>query len=250
MPTTERETLVAEAVIDLTVHAGGRDFLDVLHDLTAHLVTLLDVRAVGMTILDEAGRLDYLTASDEMCRRLEEDQLELGEGPCVDSTRTGTVLPRVALGPGTPGLRRWPRFTPRALCAGILSVAAVPLHVSDNMLVAVNLMSATSGAPTEQDLRLAQLLADATGARLQQRQVLRARDEICDQMETALDTRIVIEQAKGALAARLGVDVEEAFIRLRSHARARQQTLGDLATHVTRGAVPSGLGTVPRRAGP
>ncbi|MFD7817470.1 ANTAR domain-containing protein [Streptomyces sp. NPDC059785] len=241
--TTERESLIAEAVPDLAARTCDCDVLDLLHDLTAHMVTLLGVRAAGTTVLNEAGEVDFLTASDETCRELEEDRLELNEGPCVDSARSGTVLAPVALrGPG-PGPRRRPRFTVRALRAGILGVAAVPLRAGEHTLGTVNLLSATPDGPTERDLRLAQVLADAAGAWLRQRQVLRTKDGILGQAEAAPDSRIVIEQAKGVLAARLGISVEESFARLRAHARAQQQRLGDLATSVARGTVPPALAT-------
>ncbi|GGL94688.1 transcriptional regulator [Streptomyces fumigatiscleroticus] len=245
MPSTYRETLVAEAVLDLSVRTYDCDVLDTLHDLTAYAVTLLGIRAAGTTIVDEAGRVNYLTASDEVCRQLEEDQLDLDEGPCLDSTRSGTVLPPVTLRPPGPGRQRWPRFTSRALRVGITCVAAVPLRTDGHAVGAVNLMCAGSSVPSEQDLRLAQVLADAAGVWLRQRQILRTRDEIAEQLEAACDTRLVIEEAKGVLMARLGIDVDEALLRLRSYARARRQSLGELAARVTGGTVPTGLDAPP-----
>ncbi|QEV61003.1 ANTAR domain-containing protein [Streptomyces spectabilis] len=208
-----------------------------------HTVSLLGVRSAGVTLLDETGQVDYVTASDETCRRLEEDQLELDEGPCVDSTRVGTALAPVLLRADYPSCQRWPRFTPRALGAGITCVAAVPLRAAQHPLGALNLLSADR-VPTREDLCLAQLLADATGSCLQHRQTVLAKDEISCQLETALESRIVIEQAKGVLAYRLGVDVEEAFTRLRAHARSRQQRLTELAAQVTQGVIPAELDTV------
>ncbi|MEU6113014.1 GAF and ANTAR domain-containing protein [Streptomyces sp. NPDC047117] len=245
MPTTDRETLVAEAVLDLATRTYECDVLDLLHDLTAYMVSLLGVRAAGATISNEAGKVDYLTASDEMCRQLEEEQLELDEGPCVDSTRSGTVLAPVALHPAGPVVQRWPRFAPRALSLGITSAAAVPLRAGEHTVGAVNLMSTAPFPLTERDLRLAQTLADAFGAWLRHRQVLRTKDEIVRQLQRALETRIVIEQAKGVLASRLGIGVDEAFVRLRCHARARQQKLSDLASRIAQGAMPCGLDVAP-----
>lgn len=237
MPTMHREELIAQAVLDLAVRPDGFDVLELLHDLTMYAVKLLDVRSAGITILDEAGQVDYVTASDETCRRLEEDQLELDEGPCVDSARTGTALPTVPLRADHPSRRRWPRFAPRAVAAGITCVAAVPMGTPQHPLGALNLLS-TERVPTREELSLAQVLVDAAGACLQHRQTLLARDEIIRQLETALESRIVIEQAKGVLASRLGVDVEEAFTRMRRHARSRQQKLTQLAAQ--RCEMPSG----------
>lgn len=167
-------------------------------------------------MFNRVGQVDYVTASDETCRRLEEDQLDLDEGPSVDSARTGEVLAPVLLHADRPGVLRWPRFTPRALDAGIAGVAAVPLRVGPHPLGALNLLSADR-APRWEDVDVAQVLADAAGVCLQHRQVGIAKDEIIRQLETALSSHIVIEQAKGVLAARLGVDMDEAFTRLCGH---------------------------------
>ncbi|EME52385.1 GAF and ANTAR domain-containing protein [Amycolatopsis decaplanina] len=241
MPATHRETLVAEAVLELATRSHDSDALDLLHDLTTCLVTLLGLRAAGATIPNEAGQVDYLTASDEVCRQLEQDQFELDEGPCVDSTRSGTALPPIALHPPGLGPQRWPRFTPRALRVGITHVAAVPLRAGKHTLGAVNLMSVTPAAPTESDLRLAQALADAAGSWLSQHRTQRTKDEIIDQLQTALNARIVIEQAKGVLAAHLKINVDEAFHRLRAHARNRRLKLTELAARIARGDIPSEL---------
>ncbi|MFJ8938539.1 ANTAR domain-containing protein [Streptomyces sp. NPDC102365] len=241
MHTTEREVRVAEAVLDMAARTEQSDVLGLLHDLTTHLVILCGLRGAGTTILDEAGRVDYLTASDEMCRSLEEEQRDLDEGPCVDSTRAGAALAPVMLGPGSVGALRWPRFAPRALREGITWVASVPLRAGTNTVGAVNLMGADPGALDARAMRLAQILADAAGAWLVQRQLQRTKDELIEQLQTALDTRIVIEQAKGVLAAKLGVDVHEAFNRLRGYARSQREKLGDVATRVANGSIPPEL---------
>ncbi|MFH8980327.1 ANTAR domain-containing protein [Streptomyces varsoviensis] len=237
-----RDVLAAQSVLDLASRTDGFDILELLHDLTTHTVSLLGLRSAGVTILDEAGEVDYLTASDEACRHLEEDQIELGEGPCLDAARTGAPLAPVLLRATYPGHQLWPRFSPRALSAGITSVAAVPLRTPQHGLGALNLMSA-GRVPTREELRLAQVLADAAGSSLHHRQTLRSKDELINQLETALESRIVIEQAKGVISSRLAIDVEEAFARLRHHARGRQLKLTELAAEVARGVVPVELDT-------
>ncbi|MCQ4207834.1 ANTAR domain-containing protein [Streptomyces longispororuber] len=238
----KHDVLTSQAVLDLAFRADGFDVLELLHDLTAHTVSLLGLRSAGVTVLSETGQVDYLTASDETCRRLEEDQLELGEGPCLDSTRSGKILPPVLLRAAHPSHDLWPRFTARALRAGITSVAAVPLRTPHHPLGAVNLMSG-GRVPTREDLSLAQSLADAAGICLHHRQTVLTKNEIIGQLQTALTSRIVIEQAKGMIAARQGIGMEEAFNRLRGHARSRQQKLTELATHVVQGALPVEIDT-------
>lgn len=232
---------VARAVLDLGSRPDGFDVLELLHDLTGYVVRLGRVRSAGVTVLDENGHVDYLTASDEACARLEEAQLDLDEGPCVDSARTGRVLAPVALDPAGPASACWPRFAVRAVAAGVTSVAAVPLRTREHGLGAVNLLHDGPGTIPAEDLQLAQLLADAAGNRLDHRQSLLDRDEVIAQLTGALQSRIVIEQAKGMLASRLGTDVADAFGRLRDHARSRRQKLTELARQIVQGEIPAEL---------
>ncbi|WP_353943923.1 GAF and ANTAR domain-containing protein [Streptomyces sp. HUAS MG91] len=230
---------VAQAVLDLSSRPDGFDVLELLHDLTAYTVRLGQVHSAGVTILDETGRVDYLTASDEVCARLEEAQLDLDEGPCVDSARSGEVLPPLLLHPAVGAFEHWPLFAPRALAEGYSSVAAVPLRISENSLGSLNLLQKGSSPISATNLHAAQLLADATAVRLHHRQTLLASDEVVNQLTTALQSRIVIEQAKGMLAQRLGIDVDAAFKILRGHARSRQLRLIDVARRITRRDFPA-----------
>lgn len=241
MSSTEREIHVAHAVFDLALRPAGFDPLELLHDLTAHAVALLPVQCAGVTVLNlGSDDVVYATASDERCLALEEDQRELDEGPCLDATRGQRPLPVTAL-TGPPGTVRWPRFAARAQEAGITSVAAVLLRLPGVPLGALNLMM--SGPPhlSDQDLQLAQTLADATSAALSFRQQPVDRVQVLTRVRTALDSRMVIEQAKGVLYERLGISMDEALRRLRAHARSRRQKLTELSTQVVHGHVPADL---------
>ncbi|OKI02161.1 transcription antitermination regulator [Streptomyces sp. CB02923] len=241
MSTTEREVRIAEAVRDLVYRSADFDPLELLHDLTDLATALLPVAGAGVTILDDLGRVEYATASDERCRRLEEVQIELDEGPCLDAIRDGTVMPPASL--SGPAAMRWPRFARRARRAGITAVAAVPLRTPGFTAGALNLMSGQDAepVPTPDDLRIAQALADATAACFGHQHDLNSQAVLIEQLSTALDSRLVIEQAKGVLSERLRVSLDDAFERLRAHARARQRKLTDLAADVARGEVPAEL---------
>ncbi|MEU2790240.1 GAF and ANTAR domain-containing protein [Streptomyces sp. NPDC007100] len=239
MPATEREACVAEAVRDLVYRAPDFDPLELLHDLTDHALTLLPVAGAGVTVLDELGRVEYATASDERCRRLEEAQIDLDEGPCLEAARTRTALTTTAL--NGPAALRWPRFAHHARRAGIAALAAVPLRTPATTIGALNLMSTTALLPDARELRIAQALTDATAASLGHRHELRGQADLIKQLRTALDSRLVIEQAKGVLSERLAISIDEAFHRMRNHARARQQKLTDLAADVAGGSVPTEL---------
>ncbi|QEU93376.1 GAF and ANTAR domain-containing protein [Streptomyces kanamyceticus] len=241
MPTTDREVRIAQALLNLTQHRTEFDPLELLHDLTAHTVTLLPVQCAGITVLSHDGHNTvYVTASDELCLALEEEQSELGEGPCFDSARNQQPLPVTSL-TGPPGTTQWPRFALRAREMGITAVAAVILRLPNRSVGALNLLIAGPPYPTGRDLQLAQSLSDTTATTLALRQQLADKDQVLDQLQIALDSRLVIEQAKGALSVRLGVGMDEAFQRLRAHARSRQQKLTELSAQIIRGDTPAGL---------
>ncbi|MGY0017551.1 ANTAR domain-containing protein [Streptomyces sp. cg35] len=244
MPTNDLNLYVARAVLDLAHRPEGFDPLELLHDLTAQAVALLPVRCAGITVRNEQGQVVYVTASDMTCAGLEEDQIELDEGPCLDSVRTEQSLPLTLL--TSPwAAERWPRFTFRARRVGIRAVAAVRLPLPHMTFGALNLMMAGPPYVTSRDLELADVLAKAAAVALTHQRLLAGRDEVVAQLQTALDSRLVIEQAKGVLSATLNVSVDEAFTRLRAHARARGQKLTVLSTRIALGDIPHDLVPAP-----
>ncbi|GHE69305.1 transcriptional regulator [Streptomyces longispororuber] len=241
MPTTDREARIADAVLDLVHRRADFDPLELLHDLTGQVVALLQVRCAGVTVLDrDTHEPVHVTASDELCLALEQEQSALGEGPCIDSARARQPLPVTPL-TGPPGSVRWPRFAPYARRAGITAVAAVSLGLPQMALGGMNLMMTHPAGVSDQDLRLARTLADAAAVALAHQQQLIDKDTVLAQLQRALDSRLVIEQAKGVLSASLHLSMDEAFQRLRVHARSRQQKLTELAARIARGDVPAEL---------
>ncbi|WP_030374943.1 GAF and ANTAR domain-containing protein [Streptomyces rimosus] len=241
MSTTDRETRIADAVLDLVHRRADFDPLELLHDLTGQAVALLPVRCAGITVLDrDTHEPVHVTASDELCLDLEQEQSALGEGPCIDSARARRPLPVISL-TGPPGTVRWPHFAPHARQAGITAVAAVSLRLPQMALGGMNLMMTHPADVGDQDLRLARTLADATAVALAHRQEMIDKDTVLDQLQRALDSRLVIEQAKGVLSARLHLSMDDAFQRLRAHARSRQQKLTELSTRIARGDMPAEL---------
>lgn len=244
MPATEREVQIAEAMLDLADRVADFDVLDLLHDLTDHALTLLPVQGAGITIVDDRGWVRYATASDERCRELEEIQIELGEGPCLDSTRSSESLFPVAFGDGGPGAGRWPRFARHAHLAGVIAIAAVPLRTSEVTIGALNLINTAQPFVTSLDLHVAQALASATTACFVHKHRLRGQSEIVEQLQGALNSRVAIEQAKGVLSERFGISMDEAFARLRGYSRTRRLILRDLAIDVAQGNGPTELRSV------
>ncbi|GAA3434031.1 GAF and ANTAR domain-containing protein [Kutzneria kofuensis] len=214
-------------MLDLARRVSDFDVLDLLYDLTDHALTLLTVQGIGITIVDARGRVRYLTASGERCRKLEEIQIELGEGPCVDSARSASPLGPVAFGDGSPGAMRRPRFAAHFHIARVIAIAAVPLRTSETTIGALSLINTRPPVLTSLDLDVAQALADADAdaVRFLNRRRPREQAEITDQLRAALNSRITIEQVKGILAERFRISMDEAFARLRGHAPRRRTSI-------------------------
>lgn len=160
--------------------------------------------------------------------------MDTNEGPGVECCRGGlpvTVLDLAAAG------ARWPRFTERARQAGFVSVQALPLHLRERTIGALNLYSTDTGGRLAWSARTAQALANtATIGTLQERTIAQG-DDVNEQLQAALTSRVVIEQAKGALARHARITAEEAFTRLRRHARSHNLRLAELARAVMAGEV-------------
>ncbi|WP_030622721.1 GAF and ANTAR domain-containing protein [Streptomyces sclerotialus] len=231
---TEREAHIAQAVFDLAHRPADFDPLELLHDLTAQAVELLPVRGASITILDN-DRVNYITASDEVCRELTENQVNLDEGPCLDSARTRKPLEPAEL---VELAERWPHFAPYAHEADITAIAAVSLRLPQMLLGALNLFMSRPPYMGTPDMQLAQTLADTVGGTLAHRHELADKDTVLAQLQTALDGRVIVEQAKGLLVGRFGIDMDEAFIQLRNYARSQRRKLSDLAAQIARGNVP------------
>ena len=202
------------------------DFLDMLADRSARL---LNVSAVGVLLADPRGQLRVAAASSEAAGLVELFQIQNDQGPCLDCFRTGQ--PVTAAGLAELG-QQWPRFATAATQAGFGAVHALPMRLRDQVIGALNLFSTGTGALSQADLRIGQALADvATIGLLQERNVRRA-ETLAEQLQGALNSRVVIEQAKGRLAERLGLGMDQAFALLREHARNTNQRLTDVARQV------------------
>lgn len=200
--------------------------------LTDRCVDVLDVAAAGIMLASPAGDLRVMASSNEEMRLLELFELQSQEGPCLDCYNTGEPVVNVDLGGDDP---RWPQFAQRATAAGFGSVHALPMRLRGAILGALNLFHVDTGHMRPADEAAAQALADvATIAILQHRAATEAK-LLNEELSDALNTRIVIEQAKGMVAQRQGVDMEAAFTTLRDHARAHNLRLADLARDVTEG---------------
>jgi uncharacterized protein YigA (DUF484 family) len=208
------------------------DVIDFLHTLAQHCVDLLDVSASGILLADHTGRLNLVAASTEQVRLLELSQSQAAEGPCVDAylTRAPVSCPDLAA-----SRERWPDFVPAALSAGFAAVRALPMRLREQAIGAVSLYAAQPAELGGQTAELGQALADVATIGILHERALHRREAVTEQMERALSSRITIEQAKGVLAERLHVTIEEAFTLMRAYARDHSLKLADAARAITAG---------------
>lgn len=202
------------------------DMIDFLHVLTERCVQLLDVSAAGLLLIDEQGTLRVVAASSERTRLLELFQLQTDQGPCVDCFHTGAPVSVDDLGAEAD---RWPRFVAAAGEVGFAAVHALPMRLRTEVIGALNLFDTDPGPVDPEKLRIGQALADVATISILQQRAIHRRDVLTEQLQFALNSRILIEQAKGLLAERLHISVVDAFVLLRSSARARNRRLAELA---------------------
>jgi hypothetical protein len=207
------------------------DVIEFLHRLATRCTELLDVTATGVLLADSAGNLRMMAASSEQMRLLELFQLQNHQGPCLDCFRSGE--PVTAAEPAAVEAR-WPRFAVMAREHGFGAVQALPMRLRREVIGALNLFSAPPGLDTAQT-HIAQALADVATIGILQYRAQHQSHGVVLQLQNALSTRVVIEQAKGVLAERLDLDMADAFTVLRDHARANHRHLSELAEAVVEG---------------
>jgi GAF domain-containing protein len=223
---------LAEAFVGLAdTLVAEYDVHDLLHRLTTGSVELLPVDAAGLMLSDQRGNLQVMSSSTEQARLVELVQLQADEGPCLDCFRTSRQVATADLA----GPTRWPRFAPQAVAAGYRAVHALPLRLRSETIGVLNLFRTEPGTLVSDDLRIGQALADVATIGILQERALRHKEILAEQLQGALNSRVVIEQAKGVLAERHGVDMAAAFALLRSHARSTNRRLSDVARDVVEG---------------
>jgi GAF domain-containing protein len=238
------ETRLADVFIELAdTLVDDFDLIDFLHMVTERCVQLLGVSEAGLLLTDGQDTLQVVAASSERTRLLELFQLQADQGPCVDCFRTGRPVSVSDL----PTAGRWPHFTIAAAEVGFAAVHALPMRLRTEVIGALNFFDVAPGVLDEATLSIGQALADVATIGLLQQRAIHRRDTLTEQLQTALNSRILIEQAKGVLAERLQVEMAEAFTLLRGSARSRNLRLSELARAVVEGTeqLPSLVGDRP-----
>ena len=225
-----REVLVARTLIELAdTLVDDFDVVELLTRLVDRCVEVLGVSAAGLMLLAPEGDLRLAASSSEAMRVVELFELQSQEGPCLDCYRTGepVVNQDLAIVNG-----RWPNFAPVAFEAGFRSVHALPLRLRGQVIGAVNLFRTDEGAMHAVDILAGQALADMATITILQHRAAVESQVLNEQLNFALNSRVLIEQAKGVLTERAGIDMEQAFTRLRNHARSHNLRLVDVAQQV------------------
>jgi GAF domain-containing protein len=227
-----REAKIVDAFVQLSdTLIEGYDVIEFLGMLSEHVVSLVDADEAGIVVTDDHGRLQVVASSTERTRLLELFELQNREGPCLEAFKSGAP---VTSGDLAVDGSRWPRFAAQALGVGFRSVHSVPLRLRTEIIGALNLLRSSPGLMHDSDLRLVHALAQVATIGLLQERAVSASRITSDQLRTALTSRVRIEQAKGFIAERHGIDIDTAFERLRAYARRHRLPLSDVAQSVVR----------------
>jgi GAF domain-containing protein len=224
---TDRLANVFVEVADTLVDAY--DVIEFLQMVTNHTADLLGASEAGILLADQRGRLRFMAASNENIKALELFQVQNEEGPCLDAFRSRQPVVNAHL---DEAVDRWPLFAPRAASAGFRSVHAIPMRLRSEVIGAMGVFGSEVGQLGAGDVRIVQALADMATIGLLQERAVRRAELLSEQLQSALNSRVVIEQAKGAIAQFRGVTIDDAFTLLRSQARGSQRLLGEVAQAV------------------
>jgi GAF domain-containing protein len=217
------------------------DIVEFLHRLAERCVELVDASEAGIMLADRAGELHYVASSSERMRLIELFEIQHDEGPCLDAYRAGVSV-HSRLSDKADG--RWPRFAPHARDVGFESVSALPMRLRSEIIGALNIFSVSPVPLGEDDRLVLQALADIATIGILQERALGDALVVTSQLEAALESRIAIEQAKGIVAERNQVTVDEAFALLRNYSRAHNMLLSQTAREIIDGSLGAAALTV------
>jgi GAF domain-containing protein len=230
-----RETLLARAFVELADSlVEDFDVVELLTLLADRCVDVLDVAAAGLMLASPDGSLRVMASSSDAMRVLELFELQSQEGPCLDCFRTGEPV----VNENMTADARWPRFAAEAMAAGFKAAHALPMRWRRRVIGALNLFHVEAGTMRPADVLAAQGLADVATIAILQHQAVVEAEELNDQLQNALNSRVVIEQAKGMTAQYTGLSMEESFATLRAHSRNHNLRLVEVARDVIDGRLP------------
>ncbi len=230
-----REQLLTATFVELAdTLVADFDALDFLHLLTERAVGLLNADDAGLILVDQRDELQIVASTSHAAKMLELFQVQTAEGPCLECVRSGQPLVNLDL--AEVG-ERWPTFTWLTREAGFRSVHAIPMRLRDQVIGALSLFCSSETRLSAADVALGQALADVATIGLLQERLVRQQEIVSEQLQTALNGRILIEQAKGVLAERAHLGIEEAFALIRGYSRRTRRSLVAVAIALIEGDV-------------
>ncbi len=233
-----REEFVVRALVEMAdTLVGEFDVVDLLTGLASRCVELLGISAAGVMVATARGDVRLVASSSEAMRVLELFELQAEEGPCLDAYSSGEPVEHLVLEAGGPP---WPRFSVAALEAGFHSVSALPLRLRETTIGALNLFSVGMMQMREPDTLVARAFADLAAISILQHRSTDEQQRTNEQLSQALNSRIVIEQAKGIIAERAGISLADAFNHLRAYSRDHNLLLTDVALTAVDGTLDLG----------
>ena len=230
-----RETLLAQTFVELAdTMVDDFDVVDLLTSLAGRCVDVFGVDAAGLMLAADSGELKVVASSSAAMGVLETFEVQAAEGPCPDCYRTGVPVLAPTL---SDHADKWPTFVPEALSAGFNSAFAIPMRLRGSTIGALNLFRGRQGLMDAADLVAVQAFADIATIGLLQRRAAEEARVVNEQLTHALESRVLIEQAKGMVAERSAVSMDEAFSRMRAHARNKNLRLADVARDIVDGVL-------------
>jgi GAF domain-containing protein len=230
-----REEWLARTFVELAdTLVADFDVIELMSTLVDRCSELLESSEVGLALADPQGQLRVLASSTERMRVLELIEIQSDEGPCRDCFRAGSRVVNQRLDEVED---RWPRFAAAALSAGFQMVHALPLRLRNETIGAMNIFNANFVELTSQEVNLAQALADAATIGILQERAVRHGVQLAGQLQQALNSRIVVEQAKGVVAERLQIGMDEAFDLMRGYSRGQRRRLSEVAASLIEGSL-------------
>ncbi|MGO4595658.1 ANTAR domain-containing protein [Leifsonia sp. 2TAF2] len=226
MTATREQQLVRAFAVLADTMVDDYDVVDLLQTLVETCNDLLGTTASGVLLADDNDELDVVASTSEASRLVEVMQLSASAGPCIESFQTGRVVsvPDISRSP-----EEWSKFRAKALDLGFNAVDAVPMRLRDHTIGTLNLLRAETGELPEDDLIAARAFADVATIGILHERTLAESSRVRQQLQTALDSRVLIEQAKGVVAYTRRISVEEAFTVIREYARSHQARLSVVA---------------------
>jgi GAF domain-containing protein len=230
MDGTSREARISAAFVTVAdTLTTDYDMVDLLHTLVFECAGILEMEAGGLMLVDGNGQLQLMTSTSEAADLVEIMQLSAAAGPCIDCFRTGIA---VSVGEISES-DRWPEFRTAAMGQGFRSVLATPMKLRGRILGTMNLFGTAAGVVGDRDAAVAQALADVATIGILQERVIQEGHLMEGQLHRALDSRIMIEQAKGVIANELSLSMDDAFNLLRKYARDRNFTIRSVSEQVS-----------------